>query len=618
MNVEIINKSSIVKMNMKDIVVENIVSIMMEEHGTSNSFDGVVTVPRRLFIFLSYHIPNNILKEDEELSVVAVTVPDGDATSTSVSVVKWEVECMFCILNDLNRIIENSTYNSNNNSKSTQSSISIVKLATNIIPTMHHAGNTILAEFPKNFEKLKNHSLLGSLGMASMSINMSSMMGGTHHHRTSLETSHDDDKKKRKMLISWLQDVMHNFDFLPVEAKTLLIELVHKSKLVSKDEPTQPESSPKQSHQPSQNTVPGRSISPRLSHKESASIVSPVRNIAEQLSSSVRDEQCTSSIVSQSVDRNNQKSVPKSKVRNSVEVATITVPFAKSGDLEVPKALCISRNERILSGKQLQPHSSKYHVVKLAVVGAVLIVGTSPLSLEWLVSLSLPLKILTFSALCLLYVIYEEEDTKRIVEDKRRRDVYGYVESIIRDFFQRGVSVKDGGCDLDLQAIIFNTESQQPYIPAPPVVQGAKTAMNPLLRNPSLFLSNAVSAVSFTFNRQKSQVLPADAAVIPQAVPISEEEEALESGAIEEPGGSSVDSIFEDFHFSDIAPAARDIYIDRRYIHNFQVRGKTYKIDGKKIHPGSAICKCMLMELYEVEAKVVLSNHISAIVSGTL
>ena len=612
MNVEIVNKSSIVKMNMKDILVENIVSIMDEEHnGTNNSLgDGsMATIPRRLFIFLSYHIPNSILKEEGEFSSVSVTVPAGDTTtSTSVSVVKWEVECMFCILNDLNKIIENSSHHSHHNSKSSHSSI--VKLATNIIPTIQNTGNTvtsnsglhILAEFPKNFERLKNQSLLGSLGMSSMSINMSSMMGGAHHNRNPTDASQEEDKKKRKTLVVWLQDVMHNFDFLPVEAKTLLIELVHKSKLVSKDEPIMPESSPKQSHQlPSskQNVAPTRSISPQPSHRERASIVSPMRSISEQLSLS-----------SQSNDRNDRKSVSKTKARPLVEMVTVTVPVAKSGDLDASRALCISRNERILSRKQLNTQSltGKVLLVKLAVIGFILITGTSSLCLEWLSSLSVPVKVFVISAGYLLYLFYEEEDDKAVVEDSKRRDTYGYVESLIRDFFQRDGSAKEEGFDLDLQAIIFNTEAQQPYIPTPPVVQCAKSGIiNPLLKKPSMFLSNAVSAVSFTFNRQKSHALPADSIAIPQAVPISEEEdEALDGGvnANDEPDPNREESMFEEFHFTDLTPAARDIYIDRRYTHNFQVRGQNYKSDGKKIHPGSAICKCMLMEIYEVEAKV--------------
>jgi hypothetical protein len=60
---------------------------------------------------------------------------------------------------------------------------------------------------------------------------------------------------------------------------------------------------------------------------------------------------------------------------------------------------------------------------------------------------------------------------------------------------------------------------------------------------------------------------------------------------------------FDEFEFDDLSPAARAMFVDRRYTHAFQVRGPKYLDDKKKVHPGSAMCKLMLLELYEVEAK---------------
>lgn len=60
---------------------------------------------------------------------------------------------------------------------------------------------------------------------------------------------------------------------------------------------------------------------------------------------------------------------------------------------------------------------------------------------------------------------------------------------------------------------------------------------------------------------------------------------------------------FEGFEFEDLLDEAREMYVDKRYTHSFQVRGPNYLEDKKKMHPGPAICKLMLLELYEVEAK---------------
>lgn len=60
---------------------------------------------------------------------------------------------------------------------------------------------------------------------------------------------------------------------------------------------------------------------------------------------------------------------------------------------------------------------------------------------------------------------------------------------------------------------------------------------------------------------------------------------------------------FDEFEFPDLSPAAKAMFIDRRFSHNFNVRGVNYMTDKKKVHPGSAMCKLMLLELYEVESR---------------
>lgn len=59
---------------------------------------------------------------------------------------------------------------------------------------------------------------------------------------------------------------------------------------------------------------------------------------------------------------------------------------------------------------------------------------------------------------------------------------------------------------------------------------------------------------------------------------------------------------FEAFK-NNLSEKANDMYRDRRYDHNVTVRGQNYMEDQKKINGGSAICKFMLMELYEVEPR---------------
>jgi len=60
---------------------------------------------------------------------------------------------------------------------------------------------------------------------------------------------------------------------------------------------------------------------------------------------------------------------------------------------------------------------------------------------------------------------------------------------------------------------------------------------------------------------------------------------------------------FDDFAFDDLIPEARKIWRDARETHAFQVRGPTYLEDNTKVYPGNAMCKLMLMELYEVEPR---------------
>ncbi len=47
---------------------------------------------------------------------------------------------------------------------------------------------------------------------------------------------------------------------------------------------------------------------------------------------------------------------------------------------------------------------------------------------------------------------------------------------------------------------------------------------------------------------------------------------------------------FDDFEFTDLTAPSRAMFVDRKFTHNFQVRGATYLDDKKKVHPGSAMC----------------------------
>ncbi len=69
------------------------------------------------------------------------------------------------------------------------------------------------------------------------------------------------------------------------------------------------------------------------------------------------------------------------------------------------------------------------------------------------------------------------------------------------------------------------------------------------------------------------------------------------------PPPTKILSPFERFEFEDLSEAARSMFVDRKDAHSFQVRGANYLIDKKKVHPGPALCKLMLLELYEVESK---------------
>lgn len=60
-------------------------------------------------------------------------------------------------------------------------------------------------------------------------------------------------------------------------------------------------------------------------------------------------------------------------------------------------------------------------------------------------------------------------------------------------------------------------------------------------------------------------------------------------------------STFDKFEFEDIDPEAKAHYWDSGSAHHFLLRGVSYMDDNTKEHPGPALFKLMLMELYEVE-----------------
>lgn len=61
---------------------------------------------------------------------------------------------------------------------------------------------------------------------------------------------------------------------------------------------------------------------------------------------------------------------------------------------------------------------------------------------------------------------------------------------------------------------------------------------------------------------------------------------------------------FDRFAFQDLSLAAKGMFSDRGTAHAFKVRGLKYTEDKQKVEPGSAMCKLVLMELYEVEPTV--------------
>ena len=69
--------------------------------------------------------------------------------------------------------------------------------------------------------------------------------------------------------------------------------------------------------------------------------------------------------------------------------------------------------------------------------------------------------------------------------------------------------------------------------------------------------------------------------------------------------GSTVDNC----EWTDVSKEARAMYTCRATTHPMKVRGETYMEDQKKIAPGAAMSKLMLLELYEVEAKDENQRH---------
>jgi hypothetical protein len=63
-------------------------------------------------------------------------------------------------------------------------------------------------------------------------------------------------------------------------------------------------------------------------------------------------------------------------------------------------------------------------------------------------------------------------------------------------------------------------------------------------------------------------------------------------------------STFDNVNFVDVSPQAKALYADRSEEHSFKLRGENYLTDNKKVHPGPAMCKLLLLELYEVDPKV--------------
>jgi hypothetical protein len=223
----------------------------------------------------------------------------------------------------------------------------------------------------------------------------------------------------------------------------------------------------------------------------------------------------------------------------------------------------------------------------------------------------LAVKLLVVSAMGYGVLLFAEDAAHSQAEKQRQNDRYGYVESVLLDFLRGEAGGGSGSGGGDWVEVLFNTEEIQPYVPTQPAKELSAGAA---LSRKSHFLTSGLAAMStnFTFNRLKGkgETVETASSNISTTSPTEEGvgiavgmDEQVDKAVVEPP---RPEKVFEDFQFTDLSPAARDIYIDRRYTHNFQVRGPLYKSDGKKVHPGAAVCKCMLMELYEVEPKVTL------------
>ena len=60
-------------------------------------------------------------------------------------------------------------------------------------------------------------------------------------------------------------------------------------------------------------------------------------------------------------------------------------------------------------------------------------------------------------------------------------------------------------------------------------------------------------------------------------------------------------SSWKDVMFTDQSESEKGFYQDLQYNHGFSVRGKNYGMDRKKVDSGPALCRLILLELYEVE-----------------
>lgn len=76
-----------------------------------------------------------------------------------------------------------------------------------------------------------------------------------------------------------------------------------------------------------------------------------------------------------------------------------------------------------------------------------------------------------------------------------------------------------------------------------------------------------------------------------------------ESPQPSEGGGEQLVSgtCLDDLEFLDISDAAKSIYQDPRFTHEFKVRGKNYAADGKKVPSPGSVAKLLGMELFEVK-----------------